>query len=228
MFRHPLLIILTVFGLFFLILGLFGLAAFGVISIAFSKLGMTKTQAFFLLIATLIGGGINIPLHTRRIALQRMPTQTPSWPTFPFPQLQHQEDNLQTIAVNVGGCLIPVVLSAFFARQIGFSQGLLLCFAIVSITTHLFAKPVSGFGIRLPFLVPPLVTALAAWILAPKGQEPAVAYISGSLGTLLGANVLHLLRPDNILKLDAPMLSIGGPGTFNGIFLTGLIALLLA
>jgi uncharacterized membrane protein len=32
----------------------------------------------------------------------------------------------------------------------------------------------------------------------------------------------------SIARLQAPMLSIGGAGTFDGIFLTGILAVLLA
>ena len=53
----------------------------------------------------------------------------------------------------------------------------------------------------------------------------AVAYVSGSLGTLIGADLLNLGR---IQGLGAPVMSIGGAGTFDGIFLTGVVAVLLA
>ncbi|MGD0979199.1 MAG: DUF1614 domain-containing protein [Candidatus Bathyarchaeia archaeon] len=52
-----------------------------------------------------------------------------------------------------------------------------------------------------------------------------IAYVSGVLGTLIGADLSNLNR---IPKLGAPVASIGGAGTFDGIFLTGIIAVLLA
>jgi uncharacterized membrane protein len=52
-----------------------------------------------------------------------------------------------------------------------------------------------------------------------------LAYISGSLGTLIGADLLNL---NNIQGLGAPVASIGGAGTFDGIFVTGILAVLLA
>jgi uncharacterized membrane protein len=45
------------------------------------------------------------------------------------------------------------------------------------------------------------------------------------LGTLLGADLLNLGAIDD---LAAPIASIGGAGTFDGIFPTGLIAVLIA
>jgi uncharacterized membrane protein len=52
-----------------------------------------------------------------------------------------------------------------------------------------------------------------------------VAYVGGSLGTLIGANLLNL---DKVQGLRAPVASIGGAGTFDGIFLTGILAVLIA
>ena len=54
---------------------------------------------------------------------------------------------------------------------------------------------------------------------------PVIAYVSGTLGTLIGADLLHLRQ---ISKLNAPVVSIGGAGTFDGIFLTGILAVLLS
>jgi uncharacterized membrane protein len=72
-------------------------------------------------------------------------------------------------------------------------------------------------------LVPPLLAALLALIISPANAPP-VAYISGTLGTLIGADLMNLKK---ITGLGAPVASIGGAGTFDGIFLTGIIAVLL-
>ena len=52
-----------------------------------------------------------------------------------------------------------------------------------------------------------------------------IAYVGGVLGTLIGADLtnLHL-----VANLGAPVASIGGAGTFDGVFLTGIVAVLLA
>ena len=86
------------------------------------------------------------------------------------------------------------------------------------------AQPVPGVGITMPPLIPPLLAAGAALVLS-RQAAPALAYISGSLGTLIGADLLNL---GNIQGLQAPVLSIGGAGTFDGVFLTGILAVLLA
>ena len=59
---------------------------------------------------------------------------------------------------------------------------------------------------------------------AGLGAAP-LAYIAGGLGTLIGADLTNL---DKVRGLGAPVASIGGAGTFDGIFLTGILAVLLA
>ena len=88
----------------------------------------------------------------------------------------------------------------------------------------LVAHPVLGLGIAEPVFVPPFVTVVMALILSRPYAAP-LAYISGSLGTLIGADLLNL---DKVQGLGAPIASIGGAGTFDGIFVTGLLAVLYA
>jgi len=70
-----------------------------------------------------------------------------------------------------------------------------------------------------------LATAALVALLLDQGHSPAIAYISGTLGVLIGADLLHLKL---VPKLGTPLASIGGAGTFDGMFLTGIIAVLLA
>ena len=64
----------------------------------------------------------------------------------------------------------------------------------------------------------PSLTAAIVALLLSRGQAAQLAYIGGSLGTLTGADLLNL---PNIRGLGAPVASIGGAGTFDGIFLIG-------
>jgi uncharacterized membrane protein len=66
-----------------------------------------------------------------------------------------------------------------------------------------------------------LVVTIACYLLA----QPVPGIVSGSLGTLIGADLLNLGR---IQGLGAPVVSIGDAGTFDGVFLTEIIAVLLA
>ena len=62
-------------------------------------------------------------------------------------------------------------------------------------------------------------------LLLSRVHAAQIAYIAGSLGTLIGADLLNLGK---ISGLGTPVASIGGAGTFDGIFLTGILAVLLA
>jgi len=95
---------------------------------------------------------------------------------------------------------------------------------VVTVACYHLAQPVAGIGIAIPALIPPIIAAIVALLVA-RTNVAAVAYISGSLGTLVGADLLNLGK---VQGLGAPVASIGGAGTFDGVFLTGIIAVLLA
>jgi uncharacterized membrane protein len=95
---------------------------------------------------------------------------------------------------------------------------------LVVVCVHLIAQPVKGVGIAVPTYIPPLIAA-AVGVFLSRQYAPPLAYISGSLGTLVGADLLNLGK---IQGLGAPVASIGGAGTFDGIFLTRILAVFLA
>jgi len=128
------------------------------------------------------------------------------------------------IALNVGGAIVPALLSLYLlVKNRLYGRGL-VGVAIVTVIVHLMAHPVKGVGIAVPIFIPPLAAA-GVGLLLSRQYAPPLAYIAGSLGTLIGADLLNL---DKIHGLGAPIASIGGAGTFDGIFLTGISAVLLA
>jgi uncharacterized membrane protein len=56
-------------------------------------------------------------------------------------------------------------------------------------------------------------------------QAAPVAFVAGTLGPLIGADLLHLRE---IEESAVGVASIGGAGTFDGIVLSGIIAAYLA
>ncbi|AKB52405.1 hypothetical protein MSBRW_3152 [Methanosarcina barkeri str. Wiesmoor] len=220
--------------IFILIFGLSSLF-FGIIVSAFTKIGFSIEDALLILLLSLLGSGINIPLATLR---SDAPVVRDTYVRVfgvsyrvPFRRVIKNET---TIAVNVGGAVIPILISVYLLTK--FPSSLLLAGAgilIVTIITHSVAKPIRGIGIATPALVPPLAAALAAILLTSIIHIPncpidqcrvVIAYTGGVLGTLIGADLLNLGK---IKNLGAPVASIGGAGTFDGIFLSGFIALLL-
>jgi uncharacterized membrane protein len=128
------------------------------------------------------------------------------------------------LAVNVGGAVVPTLLSLYLLTQALSPLRVVVATAAVTLLTYRLARPVAGVGIVVPMLLPPLSAALAALLLVPQ-QAPLAAYVAGTMGTLIGGDLLHVRK---VRRLAAPVASIGGAGTFDGVFLTGIIAVLLA
>ncbi len=216
---------------FVLILFLFIFVQVGLVTVAFAKLGLTPWQGFMLLLATLFGSGINIPVYkSGRLVPNVRLTRFSAFKPYGMNGGGSGGAELvnQVVAVNVGGCVIPALLSLALIGRIGLEPGMLICLVLVSIVCYKLARPVSGVGIGIPVLIPPLVTAIAALLLVPAEIAPHTAYIAGSIGTLVGADLMHLATPSTRRVIDAPLVSIGGAGTFDGIFITGILAVLLA
>ena len=128
------------------------------------------------------------------------------------------------LAINVGGALIPTLVSVYLlAKNQVWGLGL-VAIACVAAISHWLAQPVPGVGITVPTFVPAVTAAIVAWVLSRRYAAP-LAYVGGSMGTLVGADLLNL---GAIRGLGAPVASIGGAGTFDGIFLTAILAVLIA
>jgi uncharacterized membrane protein len=128
------------------------------------------------------------------------------------------------LAVNVGGAVIPTLMSAYLVIRYQLWLKAAIATVAIAFIIHTMATPVAGIGIAVPVFAPVVATAILAFILSREYAAP-LAYIGGSMGTLVGADLLNL---DKIGSLGAPVASIGGAGTFDGIFLTGILAVLLA
>lgn len=195
----------------------------GILQVTFHKLGLAAESASLLLMVTLLGSLINLPLFT-----------VPTDPAEQEKRLQELPRVLlrrmnvipgrTLIAVNVGGCVVPLAFSLYL---FDFSQPGLLhvltAVATVALVSYGISFSVPRVGIAMPVLIAPLTAAIAAVVLDPE-QAPALAYIGGTLGVLIGADILRL---KDIGKLGEPVASIGGAGTFDGIFVTGIVAVLL-
>jgi len=202
---------------------LIALIEIGIIEYAYEKVGVDRRWVFTLLMLSLFGSYVNIPvaelppetmLSGREATFFGMRYAIP--PVEQWPRT--------IVAVNVGGALIPTLLSFYLVMRTGLYGRALVGVGIVTAVVHALARPVPGVGIAVPTFVPPLVAAAAALVLSRRAA-PALAYVAGSLGTLIGGDLLNLGR---IQGLGAPVASIGGAGTFDGIFLTGILAVLLA
>jgi len=194
------------------------------LSFAFAKLGLPPALGLTVLFLSLLGSVINLPVTRLKndIPLQEI-TQPISWGLLKMPLQSFRNETL--ISINFGGCLIPASLSLYlFLHSTLTLPSTLLGIFMMSMISYFFSRPIQGLGIGMPILIAPISAALVALLISPEQSAP-LAYISGTLGVLIGADLLHL---KDIPKLGAPHASIGGAGTFDGIFITGIVAALLA
>jgi uncharacterized membrane protein len=209
---------LTIAGLLII-----GLVALDALSYVHHRIGISIGWMAIILAAALLGSTINIPV-ARLPAEVRQESATVTWfgVTYRVPLAIRTRST--TIAVNVGGAIVPTAVAIYLICHDRLPLNVLYATLIVAALVFAVARPVAGVGIVTPPLVPPLVAALAAFWLGGHFVA-AVAYVAGTFGTLVGADLLNMPR---VRSLQAPMVSIGGAGTFDGVFLTGLVAVLLA
>ena len=229
-FYNPFTFIFTLILTFILVFSI-SVLFFGFVSSAFAKIGFSWNDALILLLASLIGSSINIPLKTieSRVPIENQKYVKVFGVSYRIPFKQTYKTKT-TIAINVGGALIPIIVSLYllslFPDAVIYAIYAIL---IVALITKSVARPVKGVGIVSPALLPPIAAALSSIIIVYTSQLQhelifAIAYTSGTLGTLIGADLLNMRA---IKKLGAPVVSIGGAGTFDGVFLAGVIAVLL-
>jgi len=190
---------------------------------AYESLGVSSGTAILLLFGSLVGSIFNIPVA------ELPPEHVVSDQVVDFfgmryevPVVSHWPGTV--IAVNVGGAVIPTLMSIYLLIKRDLWVKGILATAVVALVIHWMANPVPGLGIAVPVFMPVLVTAIVAVMLSREDAAP-LAYIAGSLGTLIGADLTNL---DKVRGLGAPVASIGGAGTFDGIYLTSILAVLLA
>jgi uncharacterized membrane protein len=209
--------------LFFLFIFLVIMIEVGILGYAYQTIGINRRYIFLLLMMCFWGSYINIPIYRLPPEIIRSAGQVTFFGIpYVIPTVTQWPGTV--VAVNVGGAVIPTILCIYLIFKNQLFSTALIGVAAVSVIVHWLAYPVPGVGIAEPVLVPLVAATIVAMLLSMR-NAPALAYISGTLGTLIGADLLNL---DKIQGLGAPIASIGGAGTFDGIFTTGILAVLLA
>lgn len=196
----------------------------GALTIAFGKLGLSQDSALLLLFASIFGSMINLPLFSMRAEPASI-EQVPAELRHVMEEAMRRFKGRTTIAVNVGGGLIPIAFSVYLLHHNPLPlTDVLLAVTLVTLVCYRFSRPIMGLGIGMPIFVAPVTAAVVALLVNNELSAP-LAYVGGTLGVLIGAD---LMRTGNIRQMGVPVASIGGAGTFDGIFLTGIVAVLLA
>lgn len=194
---------------------LFVLGFFHVVRAGFENLGFPPELVLLTLVLMFVGSFINIPLGRRKLVEVRE--------SHFFGLFSKKKLLMHGLSLNVGGALIPLAIAGFLLFRVPFEQTL-IAILLMTVVAWKLSRVIPGRGIVLPVLIPPLFAVLFAFLLAPD-HAALVAFVSGTLGVLLGADVLRLPQ---VMRGEVGMMSIGGAGVFDGIFLVGIVAALLA
>jgi uncharacterized membrane protein len=210
-------------ALFLLLSLLVMLVQLRILRYAYERMGIPSKYVLAILSLTLLGSSLNIPIA--KFPPEKVITGTVvhhHGMRYVVPRVRQWPGTV--LAINVGGALIPVLLSIYLALKNHLLLKAAIAVAVVAIVTHHLAHPVRGVGITLPIFISLIVATICALVLSWRQAGP-LAYIGGSVGTLIGADLMNLAK---IPGLGAPVASIGGAGTFDGVFLVGIVAVLLA
>jgi uncharacterized membrane protein len=172
-------------------------------------IGLTGGEASTIILVTLFFGWVSIPL-------------------FPY--------NGWWVGISIGGALIPLLLCGrlLWNNRVGLAE-VAIGTTIVAYVTYFLTRAEEGVGIVAdiewafaPALAAGLYSMSTFWMDMTKAAP--LAYASGVLGTLVGADVFHLAE---ILSYDAPdegfaMLSVGGANIFDMVYITGIVAVVVA
>ncbi|MFA5103285.1 MAG: DUF1614 domain-containing protein [Candidatus Thermoplasmatota archaeon] len=137
------------------------------------------------------------------------------------------------VGINVGGAVIPILLSLYLSIKNRLRPVLILLgIGVISAVTFFVTYPDPEKGIVSPFpywLLPIIITSIVSIVLAWDNKQKAApfAYTIGTLGVLLGADGLHLM---NLLQNEVESTRyavIGGANVFDMVFITGILAVFL-
>lgn len=189
--------------------------------------GVDTETAMLIFLFILIGSFINIPIYEREGVVYET-----TYRIFGLMYVVKKRQKM-VVAVNLGGCVFPSILAikalSDLLHYIPFSAWL-TTFLLASAVVYYFARPVPNVGIVVPMLIPPLTAAFFSFLTlmmidAPVLLLPKLAFSTGVLSALFGADILHL---KDLEKIGSGVVSIGGAGTFDGIFLTGIFAVIFS
>jgi uncharacterized membrane protein len=202
---------------------------------AFNSIGVPNWLLGLFFFGSLLGSLVNIPIGSVKSEGYFVQSEYVSFFGIDIrvPQMKYRV--LKTlVSVNVGGAVIPVIFSIYLLLRAPEALIIpaIIAIGIVSTISHAVARPIRGVGIATPGFIPPLTAATVAIILSAAFQTGVratlsvfvLAYSSGVLGTLVGADLTNLGK---LPQVGASSVSIGGAGTFDGVFMSGLIALIL-
>ncbi len=181
----------------------------------FTSVGFSVSGALLVLLFMFVGSFFNIPLVKSNTVRVREPSFLGLFYRYVW--------RTQGISINVGGALIPLAIVAFLLLEIPL-EPVIISTGVVAFVSFISSRFVPGVGVLSSAVLPVLFASLFALILSPE-HAAETAFSSGVLGVLIGAD---LFRLPIALRKGAGVMSIGGAGVFDGIFIVGIVSAVLA
>lgn len=156
-----------------------------------------------------------------------------SYVGFSFANIRLFTYNNWVVGINTGGAIIPIILSIYlvFKKKLP-TKKLAIGIVVVSVITFFVTYPDPNRGIVSPFplwIIPAFLASILSVILLWRNfrQAAPLAYVSGTIGVLIGADLFHLpgllsYQPQNV----SPAV-IGGANVFDMVFITGILAVIV-
>ena len=226
------LTVIAIIALIILVIILIPLLLLGIIGAAFTRMGFSWVAALAVVFLMLAGSAVNIPLYrVKREVLRVVHDGTMEFGS--DTAFSHGQPWVTNVSLNLGGAIIPIMVSAYLIHQAvlipGTSLLLPVCTGIILVSgiTYLSTRMDPRTGIHVPLIVPALTALLIAYVVSggPGATASVSAFVSGVAGTLIGGNIARLPQ---VKDLETGDVSIGGAGTFGSVFICCLLPALIA
>jgi uncharacterized membrane protein len=137
------------------------------------------------------------------------------------------------VGINVGGAVIPLLVSVYLTVKNKLRlMWVLVGGTIVAVVTYLvtYTDPEKGIISVFPFwLLPAVIASLLSLVFSwnVKRKAAPLAYVFGTLGVLIGADVFHLFELLETKITTTRYAVIGGASVFDMVFISGILAVLV-
>lgn len=128
-----------------------------------------------------------------------------------------------TIMLNLGGFLIPLAAALYLGIMRPNLASVEICIITIAVI-YIMTTFRDGIGLVLPGYIG--VVPLALSILLAPGDVAAATFTAGVCGILIG--LCAALSSINTEQQGSPMISLGGAGSFQAIYMTMVLAALVS
>ncbi len=180
-----------------------------------SYLGLSTSGVVVVLLLMLISSSINIPISKKRM-VRVLETRF-------LGLVKNYVWRAQGVSINVGGAIIPLIIVTYLIMQIPVYPVLLITI-VVALVSFASSRFIPRVGVVAPVIFPVLFASLMSLAISPL-YAAETAFVSGVLGVIIGADIVRL---PSVLKKHGGVMSIGGAGVFDGIFIVGIVSAIIA